>query len=152
MGYQADVGVFDRTGRLALVVEVKGRLGTTGAWAAKMRRNLVAHGVASGPEYFLLALPDRFYLWRGDGSAPEEIAPTYEIDPTKLVAPYRALAGLSTTSPSERGFEIIVEAWLDDLLSKDELPSELSAQEPWLPESGLFDALKGGRIEHEVAA
>ena len=45
MKFKADMVVYDRAGQLALVVEAKNKLGTSSDWAAKMRRNMLAHGL-----------------------------------------------------------------------------------------------------------
>ena len=60
----ADIAVFSRDYRITLVVEVKGQKHATDEWAAKLRRNLLAHDMIPPSQYFLLALPDHFYLWK----------------------------------------------------------------------------------------
>ncbi len=69
-----DIAVYSRDDKLQLVVEVKNRVKATASWAAHMRRNMVAHLDMPRSPFFLLALPDHFYLWRGL-AAPLDIAP-----------------------------------------------------------------------------
>lgn len=64
MSIQADFMVSDRLGQLALVVEAVNILNTTPEWAAKFRHNLPADGLYPDARYFLIALPDTFYLWK----------------------------------------------------------------------------------------
>src|SRR5437867_10557439 len=95
MPYRADVAAFTSTGSLPLAVELKGRLNASPEWATQMRRNLLAHGVVTQAKYFLLAMPDRFYLWRGTANDLAETPPTYQIDPKNLLAPYFNAAGVT---------------------------------------------------------
>ena len=152
MAYRADMAAVNVLGEPTLAIEVRSKQKTSAAWAGQMRRNLLAHGVVAGAKFFLLALPDRFYLWKGAGNDLSELPPTYVIDPTDLLAPYFARADVSPGAIGERGFELIVGAWLQDLLEKEQLPDDLKREHPWIVESGLYDALKGGRVLYEVAA
>ena len=149
MRFQADMAIYDKAGQLALVVEAKNKLDTTSDWAARMRRNLLAHGLMPNTRFFLLALPDRFYLWKDAGVIPEIGPPHYEIDPKPLLRPYYndtdPLNGLLTGA----SFELVVSSWLNTLLQTDILPAELQEQE-WLVESGLFEAIKSGHLAAQV--
>ena len=58
MKQYADIFAFDRDGQLVLIAEAKSKRGTSINWAAKMRRNMFAHGLMPNAPYFLLALPD----------------------------------------------------------------------------------------------
>ena len=40
-----DLIAYDPTGKVVLLAEAKSRQGTSEAWAAKLRRNMLAHGV-----------------------------------------------------------------------------------------------------------
>ena len=80
--------MYDRSGEKVAVVEIKNRRGTSRQWATEFRRNLADYGLLRGAEFFLLATPDRLYLWRGagDGSAMEP--PDYEVDGGSVFARY----------------------------------------------------------------
>ena len=58
----ADFVVHSPDDLVQLVVEVKSVKGATDEWAAKMRRNLLAYAVIPNSRFFLLALPEYFYL------------------------------------------------------------------------------------------
>ncbi len=150
MSSRADLVAFDVTGGSVLVVEAKDRLRVSADWAAKLRRNLVAHGVVGKAKYFLLATPDRFFVWINGAEDLSEVPPTYEIDPSELLAPYFSAAGITPETVSGDSFELIVGAWLRDLLATDTLPNEIHQNHPWL--SAVFDDLKGGHVAYEAVA
>ena len=150
MSSRADMVAVDAAGGSILVVEAKDRLRVSAAWAAKLRRNLIAHGVVGMAKYFLLATPDRFFLWKNAADDLSEVPPTYEIDPSDLLAPYFTAAGITPETVSGHSFELIVGAWLRDLLASDTLPNEIHQKHPWL--SALLDDLKGGHVAYEAVA
>jgi len=152
MEQYADILAFDRTGQLALIAEVKNKRGTSSEWAAKMRRNMFAHDLLPNAPFFLLALPDNFYLWKNTGRALEVIAPTQKVDPQTFLQPYYENFGISPTDLTESSFAFIVTSWMNQVLrAKD--PQDLSSgNQEWLVSSGLFDRLAGGDLKLEVAA
>lgn len=152
MGYRADIAGYDRTGKLVLAVEAKAKGGASPDWAAKLRRNLLAHGVVSESPYFLLALPDHFYLWKAQPSGSLERQPDYDVDPTPLLRPYFERSGVSPLRVSGGSFELILGSLLQDLLNTPDLSGPIAQNNPWLVESGLHSQLRGGRIAYEVAA
>ena len=145
---RADLTAYDASGQLVLVAEVKARRGTNAAWAASLRRNILAHGLLPLTPYFLLALPDRFYLWKD--SPLDLVNATYEIDPTPLLQPYYTELDNQRQTFSGAGFELVVASLLTRLMSQDGESSVLKEQSEELAESGLLDALAGGRLEVEV--
>ena len=150
MASKADLVAFGPQGDPALVVEVKSIREADAAWAAKMRRNLAVHGGLSPARFFLLALPDRFYLWKDNVDSTDEVAPAYAIDPSELLRPYFEKACLSPETVSSEAFELLVANWLDNLLEQEPTDASQKAGQ-WVSESGLLDQLKGGRIEYEVS-
>lgn len=150
-GY-VDIVAFDKSGQLALIVEVKCKFGTSVEWAKRMRRNLYAHGFLPSVPYFLIALPDKFYLWVNAGREAEEIEPTMEIDPTSFLRPYYDRAGVAPDALTGKTFELIIAGWLDSVMRADS-PADLEANDlDQLANSGLLDSLSGGRLELEAAA
>lgn len=147
---QADIAGFDKTGQLRIIIEVKNKLGTTSNWAAQMRRNVLAHGILPTAEYFLLALPDRFYLWRGVGQLVETRPPDYETDASRLVGPYMEKAGLRPELLGEHSLELIVAGWLNECIQASRPEDLPEASRDWLMHSGIFDVLQGGRLELEA--
>jgi hypothetical protein len=152
MSQAADLIVHERNGRIALVVEVNGRTETSRAWATQLRRNILAHGVIPNSRFFLLALPDRLYLWKATENLPELVEPTYEIDATPFFQPYYEKAGLTPDSLSSQSFELIVTAWLHELIHWGISPNIPGTEREALKESGLLEALQGGTITVEMPA
>ena len=150
MPYRPDIVASRPSGELILVVEVKSRLGTGEDWARVLRRNLLAHGGAPSPQFFLLALPDRFYLWTKESQALPDAPPDHVIDPREMLSPYLSrsagLKGLSGQS-----FELVIASLLQELAS-GEAPEGPPAAYSRLRESGLVPALKDTRLAYEAAA
>jgi hypothetical protein len=151
MSVYADFALYDRNGRLIAVAEVKNKAGTSREWAARLRRNILAHGGFHGADFFLLVTPDKLYLWKGAGAEPAVVQPALEVDAQPIFEPYFERAGVNPTDVSGRAFELIVAAWLSDLIRLAEQPENLSNGQNWLVETGLLDAVRDGRIEYEVA-
>lgn len=149
---RADLALYDRDGQLTAVAEIKNKIGTSPEWAAQLRRNILAHGSFRSVDFFLLVTPDRLYLWKGAGKMPVAVAPTFEIDAQLLLQPYFDRAGLDPSTVSGQAFELVVAAWLTDVM-RSEGSSEQGAQEQsWLADSGFLGAVRYGRVEYEVAA
>jgi hypothetical protein len=145
----ADVVAYDKDGQLALVVEGKSRLHTTVDWAAQMRRNLFAHGIVPKSSYFMLAMPDNLYLWRGKEKGSQPAKPDYVISPEPLFRRYLDSDNVNSSKLSERSLEILVNSWISDLIQSG-LPDDIpEPQRTILAESGLVDAIRGGRIAIE---
>ena len=152
MKQYADIVAFDKNGQIALIVEVKNKRGTSSSWAAKMRRNMFAHGLMPHAPFFLLALPDSFYLWKSNSNATKAIEPTHIIDPQSFLQSYYDIYGVSPENLTGRSFELIVTSWLNQLFAEKSF-QDLSAQESkWLVESGLSNRLAGGHLELEAVA
>jgi hypothetical protein len=148
-----DIAAYDKNSQLVLIVEVKRKLGASSEWVAKLRRNILAHGYLPQTRFFLLATPDRFYLWKDAGASSEEVVqPSYEIDPTIILKPYSDRTGISVENMSEESLKLIIDAWLDEIMRSDNLPVRYEKTQVWLVESGLYDAIKGGHAILELAA
>ena len=146
----ADLAIFDRSGQIAAVAEIKRQLGTSRDWAAQVRRNLLAHGIRRVGDYFLLITPDRLYLWKDAGKNPEKVPPTHEADMQSEFAQYFEGAGIDPDNISGAAFELLVGAWFGQLTLLDDEAKDLGASRSWLVESGLLSTVKDGRIEYEV--
>ena len=146
MRHYADIAVYGRDGLLKLLVEAKGKQGASSEWAARLRQNMYAHGQLPHVPYFLLALPDRFYLWREVEDLHMPIMPHYRADALPLLRPYLERAGTPSRKMTEQGLELAVSAWLEKLVGNHgQLASPQGGQ--WLHTSGLLDAIRGGRVE-----
>lgn len=151
MRQYADILAFDRFGQIALIAEVKNKRGTSAEWAAKMRRNMFAHGLLPNAPFFLLALPDNFYLWNNAEGNLEIVEPSQKVDPQPFLHPYYESFGISPDNLTGRSFEIIVSSWLNQVLRAKSPQDLFGENQDWLVNSGLFDKLAGGRLELEVA-
>ena len=147
---QPDLAVYGPGGELELVVEVKNRSGASPEWVAQLRRNLLADSIIPNARYFLLALPDFFYLWK-DGTSSADIAPDYQIDTTQILESYTNGVRESLNDLSGYGFELLVSAWLEDLVHSDLEPKRIDPHLRWLFDSGLYEAVKNGSIAIEAA-
>jgi hypothetical protein len=150
MSSRADLVLYDRNGQLTAIVEVKNKLGTSREWAAQLRRNILAHGEYYCADFFLLVTPDRLYLWKNAGTTPVLVSPMYEVDTQPIFAPYFKSAGIDPRHASGHAFELVVTAWLGDLVRSGERPEKLTNGQRWLVESGFLTAVRDGRIEYEV--
>jgi hypothetical protein len=147
-----DLSVDNRSGQRVLVVEVKRKTNVSPEWAAKLRRNILAHGSFPKAPYFLMVFPDKFYLWSNSEADQEQSEPTYTIDASPILQPYFERAGIISAQISGYSLELIVASWLGEIIHSDQLPDNIDAAQQWLVESGLYDALVGGKFEHEAAA
>lgn len=141
-----DLALYDRNGGLIGLVEVKNKLGTTIEWAKQTRRNLLAHRDLPQADYFLIATPDRLYIWRRSASDRTAIEPDQVIDAREVFERYLHDARLAIETMSGFAFEMVVGSWLSDLArSAAELNRDLN-------DAGLAAAIQQGHIEYEAAA
>jgi len=147
---EADFVVQSPDKKVQLIVEAKSRSDATQSWAAQLRRNLVAHSAIPAGPYFLLALPDRFYLWR-DGRAAATVPPDFVIDGRAELAPYMSALKVPSQDLSEQGFELLVQTWLQDLVTTNlENPGYVRVRD-WLKDSGLSDSIRHGTVKSQVS-
>ncbi len=148
-----DFALHSRVQRLTTRVEVKSTPNTSSSWATQLRRNRLAHGSPSRRGgYLLLATPDTLNQWKGASEDPASLQPSFEVDSRPLFAPYFQRAGVRAEGASPEAFELVVAAWLGDLVRAAEPREHLAAQQPWLVDSGFLDAVVGGQIEYATAA
>ena len=81
-----------------------------------MRRNMFAHGLMPTAPYFLLALPDAFYLWENNGGGSGIIEPTQKINPDSFLQPYYEKIGCRSNGSHGKVFELIVASWLNGVV------------------------------------
>lgn len=149
MGH-ADVAVYSRDGNLQLVVEIKNRPGASAEWVAHMRRNLLVHAVIPPSPYFLLALPDFFYLWTDALSVHELAPPAYQIKAAEVLAPYLDQTTQSLDDLSEYGLELLVTSWLADVIEAELRRDMVGPHLQWLFDSGLYEAIAHGSVTIEA--
>lgn len=147
MAFPVDFTVHDKEGTPTLLVEVKALTGRSENWARQMRRNLSVHGPLPPAPFFLLTLPDQFFLWSNHSRLDPTAPPSSTIDAEPLLQPYFARAGISPDQMSGGTFELVVRTWLQRIIqapNSDALPNQ---SREWVYETGLFDAIREGSIE-----
>jgi hypothetical protein len=140
-----DYSVYDPSGRRTVLVEVKRRMGTTRAWATELRGNMLARGRLPAADLFLLAVPDRLYIWKMD--VPPDAPPTFEIDARPLFAPYFERVGVPPQQLEPVAFEMLVAWWLRDVAR-----SGTTSANPELAQSGLLEAVSDADVVDGAAA
>lgn len=148
-----DLAAYNREQRLLLLVEVKVKLGVSKDWAQQWWQTLFAeHDYPEAP-YFLLAFPDRFFLWKKavvvDSS--EEKWSFYQIEALPILKPYFEAVALHPESLSASSFELLIGSWLNRL-TQIEPQQEIFQEQCLLLESGLWPALLGGSVCYGVEA
>lgn len=146
MTQYADILVFDRNGQVAVIIEAKNKLNTTKEWAAKMRRNMFSHDLLPAAPYFLLALPDVFYIWKETTGFYGIVDPMLIINPKPFLQPFFDIIGVTPKDISGQRFELIISTWLNNVLTstKDEL---LQSNQEWVIEAGVYEKISGGYIK-----
>lgn len=147
---RADIAVYDPDGQLQLVVEIKNRPGASPEWAAHLRHNLLVHSFIPHAPYFLLVLPDFFYLWTDAMSASNLAKPDYKIKATEILAPYLNQLPWSLNDLSKYGFEMIMTSWLERIVHTDLQRDEAGPNLQWLFDSGLYEAIARGSVAIEA--
>jgi hypothetical protein len=144
---EIDLVAYDSRGQAVLLAEVKNRRDTSDLWAAKFRRNRLAHGTLPPAPYFLIATPDRMYFWRQGGPGQEEEPPHFTMDATVELKPYFEKSGLTPGATGGEALDLIVFSWLNDISESGLRRSKQDSSLRWLADSGLLEALQRSRIE-----
>ncbi len=131
---------------IQLLVEAKSRSDATALWASHFRRNLIAHSAMQTAPYFILALPDRLYLWK-DATSAGTVTPDYTVDTGAVLQPYLSSIKSPLRDLTEQSFELVIRSWLEDLVKKNIKPDPQSPGQRWLIDSGLYDRVKDGKVK-----
>lgn len=121
-------------------------------WAARLLRNMLVHEAAPTAPYFMLALPDRIYLWdlRHVPIAEAAPHPDYIADAGPVFGSYLNGGATSLADLGEDSLLLIVASWLTELLGSDPLELREQHLEPEMSallfDSGLYDAAKQGAV------
>jgi hypothetical protein len=148
---EVDFIAYGERGQPVLLVEVKSRHETSELWAARFRRNLLAHGTLPRTPFFLIATPERMYFWRQDDLGPNEESPQFTMDATNELKPYFERFKQTPETASGQALELILFSWLTDLAEFGQLRAQRDSSLRWLSESGLLEALGNARIELSAA-
>ena len=147
-----DLTVENSAGQIALVVEVKHKIGASPKWATQLLHNIFAHGTFPKAPYFLMVFPDRFYLWTDADVQSEQSQPSYIIDARPILQPYFERAGVSAERISGSSLELIVSNWLGEIIYSEKPSEALDESQRWLIDSGLYTALSGGQLKPQAVA
>jgi hypothetical protein len=147
---QADIAVYDQDENLQLIVEVKKKSGASLDWVIQMHRNLLIHSVIPQSPYFLLALPDFFYLWRNSTSETVDKQPDYQIETAEALGVYVDQLPQPLIELSESSLALLVTSWLEDLVNSDLDKNAASPTLDWLFDSGLYRSIRGGAVAVEI--
>ena len=147
-----DLMAYDRNGQLVLSVDIRKSPTASPEWAAELRKNILAHGVYPITPYFLVALPNKFFLWKNGDAADLESKPTYTVDAAPLLTPYAEKIGRTLSELNGIGLEGVVAAWLRDLIYFGKKPAIDTDTMYWLIQSGLYETIAGGRLDYGETA
>ncbi len=165
MRQQIDIAACSPNGEIQLVAEVKNKLNSSANWAKKVYNRAINNSVVSNAPYFMLALPDQFYLWKRNENFAQTIEPHFALNPQKFIKPYLAAKSLKINDvgvvvedefrnepysviEKHYRFQTIVKEWLSDIITlNSELPDELRY---FLVSSGLYEKIRNGFVEVEA--
>jgi hypothetical protein len=133
-----------------LVVECKRMSVTTPADAAHLRRSLQSYSGSLSSDYFMLALPNCLFLWKGD--AHPDAPPEFSASAKPVLQSYLGTVADRPGGPRPQSLEIAISSWLGDLASSIRKPDPASEPERMMLDSGLFERLRGGIVKTHVAA
>lgn len=145
-----DLIAYRPDGKVVLLVEVKSRRGTSASWAAKLRRNMLAHGTLPDSQFLLIATPERIFGWRQENLALNDVPPQFFLDAEEVLKPYFAQLRKSPDDISPSAFKLLILAWLTDISrsSVDQVKADDSLAP--LVESGLLSSLHEAQIELDM--
>ncbi len=147
-----DVAVFNPLGDLVLVVEVKNLPHRAEAdlreWAWRIHRNLIVHsGVPASPFFLLVGFPTEFFLWTSRTSADPLERPEFSVRDPDQLAPFLT-ERIDGAEPRPEIDEEAVAEWLRSLTTR----GRHKRRAEWLVESGLLEAVRGGRVVRQAPA
>jgi hypothetical protein len=152
----ADILVYDTRHNLELVVITENRWEESPEWAALRRQNLHEYDPPPRAPFFLLALPDHFYLWKNVEDTGK-VEPTYDMDPRFFLQPFFKKTNLSLEKLRQPdSFDILIGSALSIITFAEEKNELCSAYPQWLKkpnhqwlfDSSLFDAIKRGEVQY----
>lgn len=144
----ADLLVYDSSGALRVLVEVKNTPTVSRVWATEFRRNLQRHGHLPRADYFVLATPEQLYVWK-EPAQPDD-PPAAIVRARDLWTPY--LGSAATPPRTGEAFELAIASWLSDVARNWDVVRPREPEARTLEETGLPDTIRGGRVEHSIAA
>jgi len=110
---------------------------------------MLSHGILPWAKYFLIATPERMYLWKQGRPNLAEAPPEFTIDAAKVFQPYFQKLHQEPSKIGPEAFELLVLTWLTDIAQTDERNLNQDASSAWLSE--LTGSLQQARIEMNPA-
>ena len=110
---------------------------------------MAAHGLVPEAKFFLLALPNNFYLWL-DAQSIKITPADYKASTGEILQPY--LAHMNSEGLTEQSLELLVMTWLRDLMDSELTRESAGSNLKWLFDSGLFESIHHGSLSSQVAA
>ena len=106
---------------------------------------MLSHGILPWAKYFLIATPERMYLWKQERPNPAEVPPEFTIDAVKVFQPYFQKLHQEPSKIGPEAFELLVLTWLTDIARSGEHKLKQDTSSAWLSE--LTGSLQQARIE-----
>ena len=106
---------------------------------------MLSHGVLPWAKYFLIATPERMYLWKQERPNTAEVPPEFTVDATKVFQPYFQRLHLEPSDIGHEAFELLVLTWLTDIARSGE--NRLNQDSSSTLVSELSGSLQQARIE-----
>jgi hypothetical protein len=100
-------------------------------------------GTASTEGYFLVATPHRFYLWLPDDQSTYR-QPDYMVDVRTMLQPNFERVEADSTQIDHDSLKLLLSGWLYEVMNTAELSMHFRYTAPWLIESALANAIRGG--------
>jgi hypothetical protein len=148
MAFQPDITVRKSDGTPIAFIEVKNREGLDASIAARLRRNMVVHGLQYAAPYFLLLSQDWGYGWTRASQSKPEAPPEFTFAMRPVLDRY--LHGPHWTERL-RGteLELVVWQWMQDLAN--ETPESLGESADRLGSAGFLEAIRGADVLLQAA-
>jgi len=106
---------------------------------------MLSHGLLPWSKYFLIATPERMYLWKQEFHGPAEAPPEFTIDAERVFQPYFQKLHQEPLNIGPEAFELVVLTWLTDITRSGE--PNLNQGPPSAGLSELTGSLQQARIE-----
>ena len=106
---------------------------------------MLSPGLLPWSKYFLIATPERMYLWKQERPDPAEAPPEFTIDAEKVFQPYFQKLQQEPLNIGPEAFELVVLTWLSDITRSGE--RNLDQDPPSAGLSELTGSLQQARIE-----
>ena len=145
---RVDIAVYSSGHKLILIGEIKASSSFSGEWAAKMRRNLLAHSLIPKSPFFMIVSHEKIFLWVDQ--AAEDVLPQFTADTHSILSQYFQSSRTKPKNATEYSLEIAVASWLSDIISSPRPDKSECLKLKIVYESGLFKAIRGGSVVMEA--